>query len=393
MQIGLVGAPSAGKSTFFKAATLVDVAIANYPFTTIKPNVGISFVKIDCVDREFNVQCNPREGYCLQGKRFVPVQLIDVAGLVPGAHEGKGMGNQFLSDLNQADVLIHVIDCSGSTNEKGEPAPQGTHDPLTHVAFLEQELDLWYLSIIQKGWDKFARTVEHEQENLAKAVAKQLSGLRVTETMTKEALKDLPLHPTQWTEAQLLQLAHTLRKRSKPMIIAANKIDLKGAEEQYKRLKKAFPDSYIIPCSAAGEIALKEAARKKYIHYVPGDAIFQVTGEITEAQRQGLDLIQKNILEPFQTTGVQTILNTAVFELLHYIAVFPGGAKLVDKDGRYIPDCFLLPPQSTALDFAYRLHTDIGNNFVKAVNIKTKRVVGKEYVLQHRDVVEIMVKK
>src|SRR3989338_977131 len=115
MLIGVVGKPSTGKSTFFKASTLADVEIANYPFTTIKPNRAVVFVKIECVDKEFGKQCSPRIGYCVNGKRFVAVELLDVAGLVPGAHEGKGLGNQFLNDLNQADALIHIVDISGST--------------------------------------------------------------------------------------------------------------------------------------------------------------------------------------------------------------------------------------------------------------------------------------
>src|SRR3989338_7524581 len=179
MQIGVVGKPSTGKSTLFKAATLADVAIAAYPFTTIKPNSAIGYVKIDCIDVEFHVQCNPREGFCSKGKRFLPVQLIDVAGLVPGAHEGKGLGLQFLSDLNQADALIHVVDCAGATNEKGEPVNPGTYDPLNDIKFLEKELDYWYLNILNKGWEKLARTVSAEKQDVVKALAKQLSGLGV----------------------------------------------------------------------------------------------------------------------------------------------------------------------------------------------------------------------
>ena len=174
MLIGVVGKPNCGKSTFFKAATLAEVEIANYPFTTIKPNHGTGFVKVDCVDKEFNVKCNPRFGYCLDGKRFVPVELLDVAGLVPGAHEGKGMGNQFLDDLNQADVLIHIIDVSGSTNEKGEPVQALSYDPVNDIKFLEHELDMWYLRLIQKGWEKFARTVNQEKPEQHKAVGKKL---------------------------------------------------------------------------------------------------------------------------------------------------------------------------------------------------------------------------
>ncbi len=179
MLIGIVGKPNVGKSTFFKAATLAEVEIANYPFATIKPNSGVGYVKVKDPARDFNKISNPRNGYVLKEFRFVPVQLIDVAGLVPGAHEGLGMGNQFLDDLRQADVLIHVIDVSGSTNEKGEQVEPLTYDPAEDVKFLEVELDMWYLGILRKGWEKFARTVMQEKSEIHKALAKQLSGLKV----------------------------------------------------------------------------------------------------------------------------------------------------------------------------------------------------------------------
>src|SRR3989344_5324177 len=231
MLIGLVGKPSAGKSTFFKASTLANVEIANYPFTTIKPNHGTGFVRVCCVDKEFNVKCNPRLGYCIDGNRFVPVDLLDVAGLVPGAHEGKGMGNQFLDDLNQADVLIHIIDIAGSTNEKGEPVPPLSYDPANDIKFLEEELDLWYLGLIEKGWDKFARAINQEKPQLNKAVAKQLSGLGVTETHMEIVIQKLSLPPdiTKWDDSMRRSLAIELRKMTKPMVIACNKMDVMGA--------------------------------------------------------------------------------------------------------------------------------------------------------------------
>src|SRR3989338_6771489 len=241
MQIGIVGKPNCGKSTFFKALTLADVLIANYPFATIKPNVGFGYVKIDCADKFFNTQCNPRFGFCINHKRFVPVEVIDVAGLVPGAYEGKGMGNQFLDDLRQADVLIHVIDCSGGTNERGESVQIGTYDPLNDVRFLEIELDMWYLGILKKGWEKNARQLQQEQQLIHKSLAKQLSGLGVTEDMIKEAVTTLqidPAKPTAWSDEELLCLAQKLRKKTKPMVIAANKIDVGGAKENLERLKK-----------------------------------------------------------------------------------------------------------------------------------------------------------
>jgi len=395
MLIGVVGKANVGKSTFFKALTLAEVEIANYPFATIKPNHGVSFVKIKCVDKEFNVQCNPREGYCTEGWRFIPVELIDVAGLVPGAHLGKGMGNQFLDDLNQADCLIHVIDCSGETNEKGEVIEPGTYDPIEDIKFLETELDMWYLRLIKKGWEVFARKVQQEHADVNKALAKHLAGVRVTEKLMENTIKKIGLDSniTRWDDKVLLELASELRKKTKPMIIACNKIDIPEAQENFERLKKRFEEYMLVPCSADFELALKEAAKRNLIKYIPGDNEFGITGDLNEKQKKALDLIKK-VLNKYNSTGVQDIINKAVFELLKYIAVFPGGVgKLQDQNGRYIPDCFLLPEGSTALDFAFRIHTDLGNNFIRAVDVRTKKIIGKEYKLKNRDVVEIITSK
>jgi hypothetical protein len=397
MQIGIVGKPNCGKSTFFKALTLADVLIANYPFATIKPNTGFGHVRVDCVDAFFKVQCTPRFGFCINHKRFVPVEVIDVAGLVPGAYEGKGMGNQFLDDLRQADALVHVIDCSGGTNEKGEPIAPGTYDPANDIKFLEVELDMWYLQILKKGWEKFARTVQQEHGDIVKLLARQLSALHVTEELVEDKMKKLGLNaesPTAWTEEQLMQLAAEFRGATKKMIIAANKIDIPVAKQNLERLKREFPNHIIIGCSSESELALKEAAKKGLIKYIPGENNFEITGQLSEPQKKALDFIKKNILDVFGSTGVQETINAAVFDLLGYIAVFPGGVNnLKDSEGRTLPDCFLLPENSTALDFAFRIHTDLGNNFIRAVDVKTKRTVGKEHVLKNLDVVEIITSK
>ncbi len=397
MLIGIVGKPSTGKSTFFKAATLAEVAIASHPFTTIKPNHAVGFVRTKCVEGEFKVKCNPRFGYCINENRFVPIDLIDVAGLIQGSHEGKGLGLSFLSDLNQADALIHIIDISGSTNEKGESVKPLSHDPLKDVKFLEYELDMWYLGIMKKGWEKFARTIQQENQNIKKALAKQLSGLRVTEEIVESVIKKLNLshHPVDWSESDLKSLASELRKLTKPMIIAANKIDVNGSKYNLDRLKEAFPEYHIFHCSADSELALKEATKKKFIEYIPGDKEFKIISEsLSNEQKTALDFIKKNVLDVYGSTGVQNILDFAVFNMLKYIAVFPGGVNnLKDSEGRVIPDCYLMPENSTALDFAFRLHTDLGNNFIKAIDVRTKRVIGKEYKIKNRDMIEIMTKK
>ncbi len=398
MLIGIVGKPNVGKSTFFKALTLADVEIANYPFATIKPNHGIAHVRVKRVDKEFNVVANPRVGFLKGDYRFVPVEVMDVAGLVPDAHKGKGMGNQFLDDLRQANVFIHIIDASGSTNLQGEPVPVGTHDPREDILFLEKELDMWYYQILRKGWERFAKRVTLEHSDIVKAIAKQFSGLGATEDDFKEIITKLDLNKNldSWSEDDLLMVASSLRKKTKPMLIAANKADIPTARENIKRLKQEFKDYSIIPCSAEAELALKEADSKGIINYVPGESNFEILDDskLNEQQRKALDFIKHNVLEELGSTGVQETIDKAVFELLGYVAVFPGGVhKLEDSEGRVLPDCFLMPPKSTALDFAFKIHTDIGNNFVTAIDVRTKKPVGKDYVLKHRDVIEIMTKK
>jgi ribosome-binding ATPase YchF (GTP1/OBG family) len=394
MLIGLVGKPSVGKSTFFKSATLADVAIASYPFTTIKPNHGVGYVKIDCIDKDFGVQCQPRTGYCINHIRFVPVDLMDVAGLVEGASEGKGLGNQFLDDLRQADLFIQIVDISGTTDAGGR---EGKGDPIADIRMLENELDLWYLGILNKVWKSFARTLQQKKENFAKAVAKQFSGLKVTESNVKEAILKLNYDaekPSDWTDSELMNFARELRLLTKPMIIAANKIDKRGGKENLEKVKNEFPNTMIIPCSADSELALKEANKAGLIQYIPGENHFKIIeGKASEKQRQALELIRKNVLEIFGSTGVQEILNKSVFDFLKYIAIFPAASnKLVDSQGRILPDCFLMPPGTTALDFAFKLHTGIGNNFVKAIDAKTKKAVGKDHVLKNRDGIEIITK-
>ena len=392
MLIGLVGKPSAGKSTFFKAATLAEVEIASYPFTTIKPNHGVGYVKVECIDKDFGVSCNPRHGFCINSNRFVPIDLMDVAGLVPGASTGKGLGNQFLDDLRQADVFIHIVDISGTTNIEGKPTKN--HDPSLDLEFLENELNLWYYNLLMKVWKSFSKKVEMEHGNFAESVAKQFSGLKVNEDQVKEVLlkNNFSQNYSSWNDDEMQKFASELRKVTKPMIVAANKIDLEDGEKNYKKIKEKFPGLLIVPVSADSELALRQASKAGLIDYISGEKDFQILKELSPKQKEALEKIKQNVLSKFDDgTGVQKVLNTAVFDLLGYLPIFPAGAnKLGDSKGNILPDCFLLPPNSTALDFAFFLHTDFGKNFIKAINAKTKMALGKDYKLKPRDALEIV---
>jgi len=395
MLIGIVGKPSTGKSTFFQALTSVPVARAAYPFTTIEPNHGIGYIEVECVDKEFGVQCNPRTGFCENGRRFVPVELLDVAGLVPGAHEGKGLGNKFLDDLRAADVLIHIVDISGSTNEKGEKVPVGSYDPANDVRFLETELNYWIEGILKKNWKKLVRESKQNKKN-EEVIGGQFTGLGITKdvivkVLNKMGLREKPLE--EWSEQEIFNLAKTAREIGKPIIIAANKCDLSNGYDNFEKLKKEFPDYFIVACSAEAEITLKNAAKAGFIKYTPGDADFEIIKELNEQQQKAMELL-KNVMMRFNGTGVQRCLNSAVWDFLQYIAIFAGGAnKLSDDKGNILPDVWLMKKGTTAIEFAAAIHTDFAKNFIKAIDARTKQAHGADYVVKHRDVLEIAFKR
>ncbi len=392
MLIGVVGKPSTGKSTFFQALTSIPVERSARPFTTIKPNRGVAYVEIECVDKDFGVKCNPRTGFCINSRRFAPVEILDVAGLVPGAHEGKGLGNKFLDDLRQADVLIHIVDVSGSTNEVGEPVATGSYDPANDIKFLEEELNYWIEGILDANWQKLARESALNKKNEDLFVG-QLSGLGLKRGVIQKTLKQLGLEEkkiAEWNEEEKFKFARLIREIGKQIVIAANKCDLPNGMENYERLKKQFPNYLIVPCSAEAEIALKGAAKNGFVEYIPGDSEFKIIKELNDQQKKAMDLLA-NLLKRFGSSGVQSVLNSAVFDFLKYFAVFAGGRnKLQDKDGRYLPDVWLLPPSSTAIDFAAAIHTEFAKKFIKAVDAKTGMTHGADHPLKHRDVIEFM---
>src|SRR6056297_2628247 len=301
ISIALAGKPNAGKSTFYKAATMADVDVANYPFTTIDANRGVSSVRTECPCLELDERCG--NDACHDGTRYVPIELLDVAGLVPGAHEGRGLGNQFLDELSNADVILNVVDASGGTNEEGEPVEVGEHDPVEDVDFIEEEMDLWLASIVDRNWESIERQSRSPDFSLDEALVDLLAGVGASELDVARTLRELdyPDDPIAWTDADREALAREIRERTKPIVVVANKADI-APEGNIERLREAA--DVVITTTADGELALRRGARAGLVDYDPGDPEFDIVDDVSDEQERGLERIRE-VMREWGGTGVQ----------------------------------------------------------------------------------------
>ena len=392
LQIAVTGKPNVGKSSFFNAATLSEIEVADYPFTTIDAHKAVAHVISNCPCQKLDINCNPKNSQCIEGLRLIPVELIDVAGLVPGAHEGRGLGNKFLDDLRQSRAFIHIIDASGSTDEEGRPVTPGSHDPLEDVEFLEYEIIMWLFGILKKNWSKLIRKSLAEKVDFSRVLHDQFSGIGISLEQIIEAKREVPEEYHKWENDDIKNFLGILLRLAKPMLIVANKADLPTAEKNIERLNEKYGN--VIPASAESELALVKASKAGLINYIPGNNDFKIINEekLNDAQKNALNYIKENVLDKYGSTGVQKSLNEVIFHLLDMIVVYPveDEHKMCDSKGNVLPDAILIRKNSHPRDLAFIIHTDIGERFMHAMDAKSCRRVSSDYELKNGDIISII---
>jgi ribosome-binding ATPase len=396
IRIGLIGKTNTGKTTFFNAATLASAEISNYPFTTKHPSTGNAHAITICVHKEFDVQDNPKNSRCMDGWRYIPIELVDLPGLIKGAWQGKGLGNQFLTVAAQSDALIHVVDVSGGIDVTGRVTEQGTGDPVADVGDIEEELAMWYLKLLEGNRDKISRSINLGVDIII-AIADVLRGVGVRDEHVKMALKKNSMMEGKFDEfdsQKIKDFLRSLRYISKPTLILANKIDLPSAADNFKRLRDKYKDVLVIPSSADAELTLRRAESRGLIRYNPGDERFEIVHQeqLNDKQKWALNFIRQDILGEYLRTGVQFAINVAVFKLLSMNTVYPVAdiKKMSDKHGNVLPDVYLMKSGSTIEDLARTIHTELAKGILYAIDARDGLHLPRNYVLKDRDILSIV---
>jgi len=401
LTLGIIGKPSSGKSTFLNAACLTHAKVSEIPFTTIEPNIGVAYVRSKCVCKELKVIDNPKNSICIDGTRFIPINLIDVAGLVPDAYKGRGLGNRFLNDLIKADILLHIVDITGSLDKSGKLISMGENDPYEDILFLEEEINLWFKEILEReDWTKFTKGILTEKRKIVEALYGRLSGVKINKQQIILSLREVNLegkNPSSWTELELLDFAKSLRRISKPILILANKIDKEISEKKLKDLEQKYEDP-IIPCSALAEHFLRKYHENKVINYIPGSNDFKIIEEhkLSENELDMLKKIKVKILNRYGGTGIQQALDYASFTIANQICVYPVSDinTYSDNKSNVLPDAFLIEKGTLLRDFVReKIHSELAENFMFGIDAKTKIRLGENYELKDRDIIRIVTSK
>jgi len=397
IKIGLIGKTNTGKTTFFNAATLQSAEVSTYPFTTKKPNIGATSIRALCVCRELNVKDNPKNSTCVDGWRFIPVELMDLPGLIKGSWMGKGLGIRFLSVAAEADALLHVVDASGSIDAEGKLSKPGVGNPILDVYDIEEELAMWFANVIRRCIEKSSKRVEAGRLPVEKALHQDLAGLKVRLEHVQEALKSTNLEGKalkSWSSSEIKDFARKIRLFSKPTIILANKMDIGLASKNFERLNEEFRGTIVVPCCSEAELALRRAEQKNFIKYIPGEEAFHVVDErmLTDEQKWALNYVQERVLSRLIGTGVQFAINLCVFKLLGMNVVYPveNPVKLSDKRGNVLPDAFLIQHNATIRDLAREIHSELAETMIYGVDARTSIRLPNDYILKDRDIISIV---
>ena len=396
IKIGLIGKTNTGKTTFFNSSTLSSDEISTYPFTTKKSSTSIGYAITLCVHPEFNVIDNPNNSKCKDGWRYIPIELIDLPGLLKDSWKGKGLGNQFLSIASQSDALLHVVDASGSIDSSGRIAEVGSGDPVSDFADIEEELNMWYQKIFEGNRDKLKKIAESDNDQ-TNALTQLYQGMGVKKSHVKEALRITQLEEKiieNYDIKDSKKFSTELRRISKPTLIVANKIDVKGASKNFQRLRERYNDMIVIPASADSELSLRRAEQSELIKYSPGSEQFDIlrTNDLNQKQRDALDFIKSDIMGEYMRTGVQFAINVTIFKLLKMNSIYPVTIpeKLSDKKGRVLPDLILLKDGSTIVDLAKEIHSDLTKGLLYGKDLRYNLRVPTNYQLRDRDVISLV---
>ena len=396
IKLGLIGKTNTGKTTFFNSATLSSEEISSYPFTTKKSVSGVAHAISLCVHPEFKIQDNPNNSKCIDGWRYIPIELIDLPGLIKDAWKGKGLGNQFLSIAAQSDALLHVVDASGGIDTAGKITEVGSGDPVSDFADIEEELIMWYHKILEGNREKISKLIR-TGSNIVDAITDLYRGIGVNKPHVKETLFATELEEKDFDNFNMIdtkKFVSYLRKISKPTLIVANKVDVDGADKNFARLRERYNDSIVIPVSGDSEFSLRRAEQKGLIKYSPGSEQFEIIehDKLNEKQMNALNFIKKGIMGEYMRTGVQFAINVAVFKLLKMNSIYPvaDDKKLTDKKGRILPDLILLKDGATINDLAKEIHSDLTKGLLYGKDLRYNLRLPVDYQLRDRDVVSLV---